>query len=301
MGSVNQGDITLSNQLLYKWLKKQISETAIEWLDKKIELVKNSSQRKDIFLAFSSASRFVGKKDIVLSSEDLKEAQKARKGWIPEGWTADEAARIYFILLLSQQPQDFFLSLLKQLFETAEVAELRALYLGLPLYPYPEEIKARATEGFRTNINIVFNAIALKNPYPKEFLDEAAWNQMILKAVFIGSPLYKIQGIDERANPILARILADFAHERWAASRPVTPELWRQVGPFINEKTLHDLEKVITTGSKLEKQAAALALSASQFSGAKELLSKYPKLKEAVVNQEINWEKIGEEWGVSNQ
>ncbi len=66
---------------------------------------------------------------------------------------------------------------------------------------------------------------------------------MILKAVFVGSPLDLIQGIDHRANPELARMLTAYAHERWAAKRPVIPELWRPVGRFADAEILADLEK----------------------------------------------------------
>ncbi len=73
--------------------------------------------------------------------------------------------------------------------------------------------------------------MAHRNPYPSERFAENRWNHMVLKAIFVGSPLHPIQGLDARANPPLARMLCDYAHERWAAGRPVSPELLRCVGP----------------------------------------------------------------------
>ena len=119
-----------------------------------------------------------------------------------------------------------------QLCRTADVAEAIAFYRGLPLYPDPPLLEAQAAEGTRTNMRAVFEAVAHRSPYPKEQFAENRWNHMVLKALFVGSALHPIQGLDERANPALARMLCDYAHERWAAGRPVSPELWRCVGPL---------------------------------------------------------------------
>ena len=125
-----------------------------------------------------------------------------------------------------------------QLCRTADVAEAIAFYRGLPLYPDPERLEAQAAEGTRTNMRAVFEAVAHRSPYPKEQFAENRWNHMVLKALFVGSALHPIQGLEERANPTLARMLCDYAHERWAAGRPVSPELWRCVGPHADAEAL---------------------------------------------------------------
>ena len=78
----------------------------------------------------------------------------------------------------------------------------------------------------------VFNAVAHHNPYPAKYLDELAWNQMILKALFVGSQLKPIYGLKSRNNPQLAQMLIDYACERLAADRAVSNELWELVVPF---------------------------------------------------------------------
>jgi hypothetical protein len=107
------------------------------------------------------------------------------------------------------------------------------------------------------------------NPYPSENLDQPAWNQMVLKAFFTDKPVEEIIGLDKRANQKLASTLSDYAHERWAAHRPVNPQLWRCVGPFINEMIYPDIEKISRSDNPLEREAAALAAYSSSYAPAK--------------------------------
>jgi hypothetical protein len=109
-------------------------------------------------------------------------------------------------------------------------------------------------------MKLVFEAVALRNPYPAEALPEPAWNQMVLKALFVGSALDPIVGLDRRANPALARMLADYARERWAARRPVSPELWRCVGRFASGALLDDIARVLDQGDGAERDAALRSL-----------------------------------------
>lgn len=284
-----QADLTQARQLLTEWIARSTKPEAVQWLQQKVALLTGENAARPFYLAFGAAPRMVGKEKLPLTEPDFRRANELRNGLLPTDWTTDQAARMVLILALPHQDSGQFISILNQAFSTAEVNEQLALYRSLPLLPHPEAHRARASEGIRTNISDVFNAVALDNPYPAEYLEENAWNQLVLKAVFVGSPLHRIQGLDQRANPMLARMLSDFAHERWAAKRPVTPELWRPVGPFIDEQMLPDIEKLFATGTESEQQAAALACAASNFTGAKALLQKHPALAKGIETGELSW------------
>ena len=106
----------------------------------------------------------------------------------------------------------------------------------------------------------VFEAVAHNNPYPSEVFAEDAWNHMVVKALFIGSSLWPIQGLDARGNPHLARMLVDFAQERWAAGRPVSAELWRCVAPYADTDGIAALTRAWRSGEGKDRLAIALAL-----------------------------------------
>ena len=138
----------------------------------------------------------------------------------------------------------------------------------------------------------VFEAVAHRNPYPRKMFDQDAWNQMVLKALFIGSRLDPIQGLDERANPGLASMLVDYAHERWAAGRPVSPELWRCVGPFADRRGLDALARILEVGEPRERLAAALALRACADPRARGILAQHPGCERQLDEAGVTWQAV---------
>ena len=268
------------SSLIVQWLHARLAADARVWFDGALERVRHATRDTELNLAFGLVSRKLGKTDLALTAEELRAADTVRAGWDPELWSVDQAARIA-LLLASPGDADAFVQRLDLLCATADVTELVALYRGLPLYPWPERHRLRAAEGVRTNMKAVFEAVAHANPYPAEQLPEGAWNQMVLKALFVGSALDPVLGLDRRANPALAQMLCDYAHERWSAARPVSPELWRCVGPFATGAMIDDLSHVIRTGTEAERLAAALALWRSPDPAAANLLQQHASLAAA--------------------
>lgn len=283
-------DKTSITDLLHHWLTRHVTQAGLAWLDEKRAQLAGGAAARVFFTAFSAVPRYIGKKDLELTLADLQLAATVRSGWFPAHWSVDQVARSLLALSLPQEDRSQYLRTLEQVFSTADMGELVALYQALPLLPFPEQLKARAAEGLRSNVTAVFNAVALRNPYPAEYFDDLAWNQMVLKALFVGSPLHLIQGLDRRANPDLAKMLVDYARERWAASRSVSPELWRPVGQFVDAAIIADLERAIANPS--DRAAAALACAQSSLPQAQALLKRYPDLEAAIQAGTLTWESV---------
>ena len=273
---------------LQQWLEQRLDAASVRWLREAVASVAGSGTDRDLFRCVSLVSRKLGKAPLAPNDEACAAAAALRPGWDPSPWRVDQAARIR-LLLAAASDSDRFARRLDQLCATADVDELVAFYRGLPLYPDPPRHRLRAAEGLRSNMKVVFEAVAHHNTYPAEQLPQEAWNQMVLKALFVGSALDPIVGLDRRANAALARMLGDYAHERWAARRPVNAELWRCVGPFAAGPLLDDLQRLLDSGTPPEQAAAVLALRDAGDAQAQRLLERHAGLRERVTAQAIDW------------
>ena len=145
---------------------------------------------------------------------------------------------------------------------------------------------------FNNNISTIFDAITLNNPYPSKYFNEQQWNQMYLKAAFMQRDLTEILDVDIRANKDLTRIISDYAHERWAASREIDPKFWRPVFNYIEGDLVNDIERLFKSENLNENRAAALSCYHSNKTEAKLLLEKYPDLLKEVSNNEFTWKDL---------
>lgn len=279
--------------LLRAWLERATAKDDLAWLEETCRRVSAEPPGALFFTRFSLAQRRMGKADLNLQAADLLDAQQARDGWDPTGLTTAQAARTLIALSPPSDDLDTWRGALDRLFAAADVGEAVVLYRALPLFPHPLQLVSRCAEGVRTNMRAIFDAVAHRNPFPAERLDEPAWNQMVLKALFVGSQLRPIQRLDERANPRLAQILLDFAHERWAAGRDAPSELWRCVGPFADDRALTDLARVMSQGGEAERQAAALALHRASSPRANEILEAFPDMIDRIAEGALSWETFG--------
>ena len=283
-------------ELLHRWLAARLTPDAAAWLESATARVSGAAGDRELFFAIGEAPRRVGRDQLAPAATELQEATASRPGWDPRDWTLEGATRVR-LLLASTADDGTFARRLDTLCNAADVNELVAFYRGLPLYPDPARHVLRAAEGLRSSIRLVFEAVAHRNPYPSEQLPETAWNQMVLKALFVGSRLDRIVGLDARANSALAQMLRDYAHERWAARRVISPELWRCVGPYATGGALDDFRRLLELGTEHERQAAALALASSAHEDARRLLDSHSELAAAAQAGRLDWQALADAFG----
>jgi hypothetical protein len=80
-------------------------------------------------------------------------------------------------------------------------------------------------EACRSSVQTTFEAVARGNAFPARYFTEAAFNQMVLKAVFTGCPVTAISDLPRRLSDTLRRMAADCRAERLAAGREVPADL----------------------------------------------------------------------------
>ncbi|MFK7960862.1 MAG: EboA domain-containing protein [Phycisphaerales bacterium] len=253
-------DAAASLAPLRRWLNGRLTGDAAVWFNESADALAAGAGERVVYRVTGEVGRRLGQADLSPSADELAEADAARPGWDPSDWSIDQTARVALALATAIGDPAAFHARFDLLCRTADVAEQIAFGRGLALLPKAESWQARAGELVRTNIRPVFESIAHRNPYPAEHFDENAWNQMVLKAVFVDSPLDPIQHLDERANPRLTTMLCRYAGERWAASRIITPELWRCVGRAADDAAIDMLERCGERGRPEDRRAAALAM-----------------------------------------
>lgn len=267
--------------------KQNVAAEILDGLSDKLAAGIGSSQFNT---AFVSIPRKTGKSIVVLSGEQDKAIRIAGAGLTIQSWGVDRLCRVWLLMNADSSDEQRYTRSIENLFLAAEMNELVALYSALPVLAYPRHWVGRCAEGIRSNIGDVLEAIMCNNPYPATYLDERAWNQLVLKAFFTEKPVEQIIGLDERSNPELAKVLSDYAHERWAAHRTVNPQIWRCTGKFVDENLFPDIEKLAASQHEPDKEAAALVCYNSSYPPAQALLNTTPDRKAAIVSGTLTWD-----------
>jgi hypothetical protein len=84
---------------------------------------------------------------------------------------------------------------------------------------------------------------------------------MVIKALFVEAPLWRVHGLDLRLDAELARMALDLAEERRSAGRVVQAELWLALGKHAGERGLASLTKELECGPERGRAAAAFGLA----------------------------------------
>lgn len=284
--------ISATESLLHGWLAARLDSAQLSWLDGQVSKIATAQREIDVIMAIGLAPRKVGKAPLKLAPEENHASHQLHSDFEASHWSVDQTARVRLMLSCFNDDDASFAKLFDAVMRSGELNEHIALLQGLPLYPAQNAVIPRAVEGLRTAMQPVFEAVAHRNPFPRDRFTEQQWNQMVLKALFIESRLAPIVGLDERRNVDLAATLIDYAHERWAAGRMVSPELWRCVGPFARPSDIPDLARALASEREMESQAAALALAECPDPLAGATLGAAPAHAAAIKAGTLTWTSI---------
>lgn len=195
------------------------------WLERERDAVRGAAGGADaLALAFAgSARRARGlPEDARRRAAAMLAASGASRGF----WSAAAVLRATLLLEAADACSPGPLaSSVQALFVRGDNEERKAILQTLAVLPSPAALVELAVEACRTNVQDVFEALACENPYPARFFGDAAFNQMVLKSVFLGIAVARVEGLQGRLNDDLARMAEAYARERREAGRSVPADL----------------------------------------------------------------------------
>jgi hypothetical protein len=176
------------------------------------------------------ASRHAKRQPLCLSSEEQAQVSSKCPGWSFSNWNLLEALRVSLILAQPNLSSPEFAKVFGDAFQFADEGELCAFYKAIPFLPQPERFSWHMKEACRSNMRSLFCAAACDNPFPLQHFDEIAWNQLIMKALFIEVPLAQVYGVELRLSEKLVAMTRDFIAERTSAGRGIPQDTHLLVG-----------------------------------------------------------------------
>jgi len=212
----------MTTPLLAELVSARVSPAARAWFDQALTAHRDPGAFVD---AFTTAARRLGKAPLDLTATEAEALAAAGMTWPLSGWSVDEAGRVVLLVAAGGGLDDA--SLVEECYRSGDNRERQAALKALPLLPHSERLLALGVEACRTSVQPLFEAIACENPYPAARFPDLNFNQMVLKALFVGVAVDRIVGLDGRLTPELARMAADYASERRAAGRSVPSDIAR--------------------------------------------------------------------------
>ena len=278
------------SELIKEYCLKQIQDEKIKnWLDQKLNMIKSD---QEFFISFALVNKKIPRDHLQPTLEQIKKFHRVNCEFTIENWRLDQLCRLS---LLMNYPL-LNLRKLTKLISVADTQEQITIYKSIFYLENASQYTPLVVDGIRTNIIDIFDAIALKNLYPTKYFSEDQWNQMVLKAIFMERPIYQIKDIDSRKNEKLAHILFDYARERWAASRHVTPELWRMIRGYLTKDQYLEMKKQMGESIKPHQESMLKLIQESNFYNPQQWFSLH-----SVQLENISWDKIGSDFLHKNQ
>jgi len=246
--------------LINDFLSLRLDVRAMNFVRTSQQEVNNGVPDARFTALISLSSRHIPRQLLAPSSAECASAQKVRAGWDPQAWNLLEAARVSLVLSHPDLLNDDFSERFSKWFTYADEGELCAYYRAIPLLPNPQRFVWRAAEGCRTNMKSVFMAVTCDSPFPSQYFDDIAWNQLVVKALFTETPLYRVYGLDARLSTTLAHMVLDYMDERSSAGRDIPLDAWLCLGLYSDVRVDNAIQIALKSSSLKNRCAAIFAL-----------------------------------------
>ncbi|MEV8372680.1 EboA domain-containing protein [Kribbella sp. NPDC056861] len=147
-------------------------------------------------------------------------ARKVGRERLTPAWTTDQATRA--LLLQGASAADII-----AVYRYGDAAEKLAVLHALSVADLADALQDQALpiieDAIRTNDQRL--VAAALGPYATQYLPQPAFRQAVLKCVFANIPLAVVDGLPQRVDQELIRMMSDFATERSAAGRDLPADL----------------------------------------------------------------------------
>jgi hypothetical protein len=225
-GSINRSsEVTLPATIdaLAARLVPRLAEAARTWL----AAARAETARDESALGrhFPAAARKVGH-SMLLASPAPEGVRLFSGGPVLDPWRVDEAARVLLLLEDAGREPAGALARANTRYFVSDGGERIALLRSLALLPEGEAALPAVRDALRANAADLFAAAICENGYASRHLPDDLFNQAVLKCAFVGLRLGRIERVEERATPELARMLFAYVTEREHAGRSVGADLW---------------------------------------------------------------------------
>ena len=225
-GSISRSselDLPASIAALDARLAPRLSEAASTWLS----IARTEVGRDESALArhFPIAARKVGHA-MLLEPPSAETARLFSRGPVLNPWRVDQAARVLLLLEDARREPAGAPARANDLYFVSDGRERIALLRGLALLPESDAALPAVKDALRANAADLFAAAICENGYSSRHLPDDLFNQAVLKCAFVGLRLERIEQVEERATPELARMLFAYVTEREHAGRSVGADLW---------------------------------------------------------------------------
>lgn len=265
-------------ETFYLALQCQCPKNVIHWLQQSITSIESGDNpTADHQIASSIARRKSGDSPFLISL-----TQMANEPIEFRHWTTSDATRILLNLALIKVGTPSLPTLLTKLYEYGDERERAALLMGLMILDPKGLWVNKAEDCCRTNSLLLLTAIAMKNPYAAANFSPRAFNQLVLKSLFLGLDITHIYGLKARRNKELSSMCVDYIKERVAAKRTYPRSIWMAIRlSDCCSQTYERLAEQLLSSDQNNRYYAAIALRQQ---------TELPRLLKDYIQQQLNAE-----------